>query len=172
MEKRKISLNTISAADETIMLDILTNNIVKQTYMLPDYECREDAIPLFHRLITLSMDQTRYVRGIYLGDILIGFVNDVEIKNRTIELGYVIHPRYHGNGYMTQVLKTAIKNLFTAGFDEIITGAFEENLASIRVMEKAGMTRLEKTEEIEYRGRIHNCIYYHVVSSGDARVLH
>ena len=66
------------------MLDILTNDLVKQTYMLPDFGCRKDAIPLFNRLITLSLDSAHYVRGIYCDDTLIGFLNDVEIKDGSI----------------------------------------------------------------------------------------
>ena len=86
-------------------------------------------------------------------------------KDGGIELGYVIHPRFHGKGYMTQALKAAIEELFSDGYREVITGAFEENRASIRVMEKAGMILQGKTEEIEYRGKTHNCIYYHMEKS-------
>ena len=165
MKTQTIFLNTIKEVDEAMMLDILTDSLIKQTYMLPDFERREDAIPLFNRLAALSRDPTHYVRGIYREDILIGFLNDVEIKDGGIELGYVVHPRFHGNGYMTQALKAAIEELFSDGYREVITGAFEENRASIRVMEKAGMILQGKTEEIEYRGKTHNCIYYHMEKS-------
>ena len=50
--------------------------------------------------------------------------------------------------------------LFQKGCREILCGAFEENAASLRVMEKAGMQKLDKTEEIDYRGRLHRCVYY------------
>lgn len=165
MNTQIILLDTIKTTDQPVMLDILTNDLVKQTYMLPDFGCRKDAIPLFNRLITLSLDSAHYVRGIYCEDTLIGFLNDVEIKDGSIELGYVIHPRFHGKGYMTQALKAAIEELFSDGYREVITGAFEENRASIRVMEKAGMILQGKTEEIEYRGKTHNCIYYHMEKS-------
>ena len=108
------------------------------------------------------MDEKRYVRGIYLEEDLIGFLNDVEITNGAIELGYVIHPTFHGKGYMTKALKTAVSELFTMDYQEVITGAFDENVASIRVMEKSGMSLMEKAEEIEYRGKVHHCIYYHI----------
>lgn len=155
-------LRVIRPLDENAVLDILTDSLIKQTYMLPDYECREDALPLFRRLVELSEDEARYVRGIYLGDLLIGFLNDVEIKDNAIELGYVIHPNHHGKGYMTQALRISIQELFDLGYREIICGAFEENAASIRVMEKAGMTVINQTEQIEYRGKTHKCLYYSV----------
>lgn len=155
-----IRLASLRAADLETMLDILTNDCVKQTYMLPDFPSREDAVPLFQKLVGLSGDSRRFVRGIYADEILVGFLNDVEIENGAIELGYVIHPRFQGNGYATEALGIAIGELFRLGFQAVITGAFRQNAASIRVMEKNGMTRIEKTEPIEYRGKTHICVYY------------
>lgn len=155
-----IRLASLRAADLETMLDILTNDCVKQTYMLPDFPSREDAVPLFQRLVYLSGDSRRFVRGIYADETLVGFLNDVEIENGAIELGYVIHPRFQGNGYATEALGIAIGELFRLGFQAVITGAFRQNAASIRVMEKNGMTRIEKTEPIEYRGKTHICVYY------------
>ena len=155
-----IRLAPLRAADLETMLDILTNNCVKQTYMLPDFPSREDAVPLFQRLVGLSGDSRRFVRGIYADETLVGFLNDVEIENGAIELGYVIHPRFQGNGYATEALGIAIGELFRLGFQAVITGAFRQNAASIRVMEKNGMTRTEKTEPIDYRGKTHICVYY------------
>ena len=128
--------------------------------MLPDFPSREDAVPLFQRLVYLSGDSRRFVRGIYADETLVGFLNDVEIENGAIELGYVIHPRFQGNGYATEALGIAIGELFRLGFQAVITGAFRQNAASIRVMEKNGMTRTEKTEPIDYRGKTHICVYY------------
>lgn len=155
-----IRLASLRAADLETMLDILTNDCVKQTYMLPDFPSREDAVPLFQRLVGLSGDSRRFVRGIYSDETLVGFLNDVEIENGAIELGYVIHPRFQGNGYATEALGIAIGELFRLGFQAVITGAFRQNAASIRVMEKNGMTRIEKAEPIEYRGKTHICVYY------------
>ena len=155
-----IRLAPLRAADLETMLDILTNDCVKQTYMLPDFPSREDAVPLFQKLVGLSGDSRRFVRGIYADETLVGFLNDVEIENGAIELGYVIHPRFQGNGYATEALGIAIGELFRLGFQAVITGAFRQNAASIRVMEKNGMTRIEKAEPIEYRGKTHICVYY------------
>ena len=62
----RLEIKPISLADQEAVLDLLTNEIVARTYMLPEYKSREDALPLFHRLVTLSEDNTRYVAGIYL----------------------------------------------------------------------------------------------------------
>lgn len=161
MDTKKIILRPFQPADQSMILEILTNNQVGQTYMLPDYERKEDAIPLFVRLMELSANNQRFVRCIDLAGTAIGFLNDVEIKGSTIELGYVIHPDFQNRGYMTAALHLAIKESLTLGYKEVICGAFEENRASLRVMEKCGMTRMEHTDTIEYRGISHSCIYCH-----------
>lgn len=160
METNQITLRSFRPEDQAQMLEILTSNLVNQTYMLPDFEKKEDAIPLFNRLMNLSNDSSRFVRCIDLDGTAIGFLNDVEIKDSSIELGYVIHPEFHNRGYMTGALKLAISALFDLGYKRVVCGAFEQNKASQRVMEKAGMLRISFTEEIEYRGKTHLCVYF------------
>ena len=158
IQTKRLVIKRISEGDQEACLDLLTNDIVKKTYMLPDFEKREDAIPLFRRLLELG--EKRYIRGIYLNDYLIGYANEVEVNEKSMELGYLIHPDFHNRGYMTEALRALIPDVFDRGFEEVICGAFEENPASLRVMEKAGMKLLDKTDEIEYRGSVHRCIYY------------
>ena len=158
-----ITLRTFVAADQEQILDILTSNNVNKTYMLPDFERRSDAIPLFRQLMELSKNSERFVRCIDLDGTALGFLNDVEIKDGEIELGYAIHPDHHKRGYMTAALKLAISELFDLGYEHVICGAFEENKASQHVMEKCGMTKMEMTDTIEYRGTAHRCVYFHQV---------
>lgn len=158
LKTERLIIRKMAPEDQEAGLNLLTNHVIKKTYMLPDFEKREDAIGLFRRLLELG--QKRYIRGIYLNDLLIGYANEVEVNDKSIELGYLIHPDFHGKGYMTEVLTALIPDLFSLGYEEVICGAFEENPASLRVMEKSGMTRMEKIDEIEYRGKIHRCIYY------------
>lgn len=155
-----VFLREILPEDRERMLDILTSGKVNKTYMLPDYLHREDATPLFLRLMDMSQDTKKYVRAIANESGLIGFLNHTDIQGKEIELGYVIHPDFQGKGYMTEALQLAIQELFDLGYEEVITGAFSANAASIRVMEKCGMIRLAKTDAIEYRGTTHTCVYY------------
>ena len=160
MEQNFLKLRPFLPTDQTRILETVTSTKVNQTYMLPDFEKLEDAVPLFERLSKLSHDSNRFVRCIDLDGQAIGFLNDVAIKDGSIELGYVIHPDFHNRGYMTGALKTAIDELFALNYERVICGAFEGNKASQRVMEKAGMTKIEFTEIIEYRGKQHLCVYY------------
>ena len=160
METNQITLRSFRLEDQAQILETVTSSKVNQTYMLPDFETKEDAIPLFNKLMTRSNDSSCFVRCIDLDGTAIGFLNDVEIKDSSIELGYVIHPEFHNRGYMTRALKAAIEELFTLNYQRVVCGAFEGNTASQRVMEKAGMMRISFTEEIEYRGKNHLCVYY------------
>lgn len=142
------------------LAEILTNSQIKNTYMIPDFETKEALDGLVQKITQYSLSNQRFERGIFLEDRLIGFVNEVERKDGSMELGYVIHPSFWGRGFATEMLKAVIEMLLENGVSEIITGAFEENTASIRVMEKCGMRKTAVEEDIAYRGRNHHCIYY------------
>ena len=157
---QRLEIKPISLEDKEAVLDLVTNAIVGKTYMFPAYKTREEAQPLFQRLVALGKDDTRFVAGIYLENKFIGMMNDTEIKDGKIEMGYAYLPDYYNRGYATEAFNGAIDYLFACGFETVLAGAFEENPASLRVMAKCGMTRQDFTEEIDYRGATHTCIYY------------
>ena len=161
-----ITLGIITEQPLPAIARILMNDTVKKTYMVPDLS-EDAAMKLASRLAELSTDESRFVRGIYRNEILIGFLNDTEIKGSSIELGWALHPDYHNKGYATAAVKLAIEALFDRGFEEVIAGAFEENLASLRVMEKSGMLPMDQVDEIEYRGVTHLCRYRHICKQGE-----
>ena len=164
IETDRLILKPFEERDKSLAINMFVNDQIKQTYMLPDFPSEEAAAKLFYRLQELSLTEGRFVVGVYRktedGPVLIGFMNDVEIKDGKIEMGYVIDPTYHNQGYCTEALKGMIQYLLEHGFSRVITGAFEGNAASLRVMEKSGMQKIDYTDEITYRGKVHRCIYY------------
>lgn len=156
----KITLRPIRESDRDQMYTMLTDDRIKKFYMLPDFENQEQVEKLFQRFIQLSNQEDRFVRGMDAEGKLVGFLNDVGMEDGKIELGYAVAPEFWGRGYCTEGLKLAMEMLFAKGFREVVCGAFEENTASLRVMEKAGMEKLAFTEPIEYRGNVHKCVYY------------
>lgn len=149
---------TCDALPELVRL--LTDDVVGKTYMVPDFPTPEAAYPLAERIQALSQQADRFVAGIWLGDRLIGLLNETEADGCCIEIGYAILPEYHNKGYGTQALQAAVQHLLAQGFTQVRAGAFAENTASIRVMEKAGMVLLDKTDTVTYRGIVHQCVYY------------
>ena len=80
------------AKDFWDLAEILTNFQIKKTYMIPDFETREALNIMVQKIAQYSLSDQRLERGIFLEDRLIGFVNEVERKDSSMELGYVIHP--------------------------------------------------------------------------------
>ncbi len=158
----RLCLRQLSDKDRDAAIDLFTDREVGKTYMVPDFACREDAIPLFETVKRLSCSPERFVYGICLQETLIGLINDVGIEDGRIELGYVICPGQKGKGYATEALGAAIRELFRLGFSAVKAGAFQENRASMRVMEKCGMTPTGEQEQIPYRGKVHACINYEI----------
>lgn len=161
-QTNRLEVRPMSIEDKEAILDLLTDEIVGRTYMIPEYSSREEAEPLALRLIELSYAQGRYVAGIYLNAIFIGLMNETEVKDNQIEMGYALLPAYHNQGYTTEAFSGAIRYLHSHGFETVLAGAFSENAASLRVMEKCGMRRCSQMDEIEYRGEVHTCVNFAV----------
>lgn len=167
IKTQRLTLKPFDDADQEGMIELLTNEKVKKTFMIPDFHSKEEVEALFKKLKEDSISKNHYERGIYLHNVLIGFINDVEVEGDKIELGYVIHPAFHNKGYATEALDAAINDLFQKGFSEVIAGAFEQNVPSYRVMEKCGMCRMDREEDIEYQGVLYHCIYYSIKNKID-----
>ena len=162
---KRLVIREFSGDDQEAVIRLFTDETVKKTYMLPDFTVKEQAIRLFERMRELSFQKDRYVRGVYLDNTFIGVVNDTGIEGKQIEVGYAFLPKYYNQGYCTEMLQAVISDLFSKGFEEILAGAFEKNVTSQRVMQKAGMTLIDMTEEVEYRGEVHHCVYYAIKKS-------
>lgn len=162
---RRLFLKPYSDMDEDKMIELLTNEEIKKTYMIPDFNTKEEAVSMFEKIKLFSYSENHYELGIYLEDHLIGFINDVCMDDVKIELGYVIHPDFSNRGYAAEALAAAIEDLFQRGFKEVITCAFESNKASCRVMEKCGMKRIDREDDIFYQNKLQHCIYYSISKS-------
>lgn len=66
-------------------------------------------------------------------------LHDIDRSTGSIELGYWIGREYWGRGYASAAVREAIRIALTElGFTEVVAHALEDNLASRRVLEKAG----------------------------------
>ena len=159
---KRLHLSAIRDEDKADLIRILSDDEVGKTYMVPDMSGKETQDKLFDRFRELSQSDDRFMYGIFLENRMIGFIHEVENKDGEVELGYVIDPAHKGNGYASEALAASVKALFEKGYKAVTAGAFEENPASLRVMEKCGMKPTGQTEDIEYRGTTHKCIYMKV----------
>ena len=162
----RLVLKPIEETSKDELLEIVTNQEVKKTYMLPDFKDKEEKDAFFLRLKAISENLVRFVYGIYLEDHLIGFINEVEKDDTTIEIGYFISPKYWNHGYATEALQVSIKELFKIGYFTVKAAHFKENKASGRVMQKCGMKLSGEESELEYRGKRERCVYYQIDKRG------
>ena len=153
----RLRLAPLRETDRAALLDMLKDERLSRTYMVPELPdpAAEDA--LFRRLKTLSETKDRFVYGIFEENRMIGMIHEVASEEGT-ELGYFIRPADRNRGYASEALAAAIETLFDLGVETVKAAAFTENAASLRVMEKCGLERTGETETVEYRGAKRVCV--------------
>ena len=156
----RLCLRAIRPEDEDSLIALLTDGEVGKTYMVPDLPDEETKSEFFRRLQERSGRPENLLFAVAKEERLIGLIHKVAKEGDRIELGYAILPAEKNRGYASEALQAMIGALFAKGFRVVEAGAFAENAASQRVMEKCGMKRLEKTETVSYRGQDHLCVYY------------
>ena len=154
----RLILGEIEDKDKDDLISMMTDPGVYGTYMVPDLDTEEKKAALFERLRDISRSD-RFFYGIFLQNKLIGILHEAGGTDDEPEIGYVISPAEKGKGYATEAFSAAVSALFDGDAKAVVAGAFEENPASLRVMEKCGLSKTKETEDIEYRGKIHKCIY-------------
>lgn len=162
LETARLRLRAYEERDSAALAELLTNEQIRRTYMIPELKTPERLQAMCRKLMEYSRSDEHFEYGICRKDTdeLIGFLNDCELDTAQgiCELGYVIHPRHWGKGYATEALQAAINELLRMGYRMIRACWFAENPASGRVMEKCGMTRLPGLREEVYQGQVHSVV--------------
>lgn len=159
LKTERLTLKPFSERDKERAISLFRSEEISATYMIPPLDTKEKADALFEKMVGMSTSEEYFCFGIYLGDVLIGWLNECGGEGAEVEIGYVIDPAYKGHGYATEAFGRAIEELFHQGFERVTAGYFEGNDASRRVMEKCNLASIDKTEYIEYRGVKHKCFY-------------
>jgi RimJ/RimL family protein N-acetyltransferase len=139
-------------------------------YFLPDIktinleESKDNLCNILHDLEKASNDKLNtYQREYYffrinnlLNDEHIGEMGySVKAVNKCgliVHLGYFLHKKYWGQGYASEALAAVVSFAFKHGVYQIDSGCNAANLASQKVLEKAGFAKLGATvDRIEYR---------------------
>jgi RimJ/RimL family protein N-acetyltransferase len=77
-----------------------------------------------------------------------------DLTSRQGELGYILHPDHHGQGFGTEAAGAMLRLGFEAGLHRIYARCAIENLPSARLMERLGMRREAHFREHAFvRGR-------------------
>ena len=156
---RRLLLRPLREEDENDVIDLLTDEKITKTYLVPRFASRAEAVPLFQKIMAYSRSDDHYIRGMEYEGRIVGFLNDVSLSEAECELGWVVRPDCWGKGICTEAVSAVLPDLCRMGVRRVIAGAFDTNPASLRVMEKCGMVPIDKTEEIPYRGETHHCVF-------------
>lgn len=155
----RLTLAPLGKEDAPTLIALLRDPGVNGTYMVPDLDTPDARNALFDRFYAFTHREDRFARGIYLDGRLIGMIHDVGMEEGEVELGWFVDPASRGRGFAPEALAAAVRELFAEGFRVIKAGAFTENAASLRVMEKCGMRPTGEREIVSYRGRDRECVY-------------
>jgi len=97
-------------------------------------------------------------------------IGSIEVVHRcdryfNCEVGYCLSRKFWNKGIMTEVLKKVIDFLFSEGYCKITLKHAVENVASGRVMQKAGMTfQCMAPKEVLCHGKFLDCNVYYILN--------
>lgn len=81
----------------------------------------------------------------------------------SLEISCYIHPKYWGNGYVSEALISLMEYIYNLGYDNIIYGYYEGNIKSKKVQDKLGFILFKKYETYSFLGN--SCILYENIMS-------
>jgi len=92
---------------------------------------------------------------------IMGFYR-TQFEHYRSEIGYMIHPDFHGQGIVTEAIKLLIDYAFSAmGLHSIVAVIDPDNLASEKVLQKNGFTKEAHFRENEfYNGKFIDSVHY------------
>jgi ribosomal-protein-alanine N-acetyltransferase len=152
-----VKLRALSIDDAKDISQLVTYNVSKSLWKVPFPYTLEDAL----NFIDSSHRDFTSLRGVnfaieYRNNTndpirLVGIIalKDLDIAEKKGNLGYWIGERYWGKGIGTESVALVINFAFSVlGLAEVWAYVYSENKASIRVLEKNGMTK--KGDMMEY----------------------
>ena len=165
-----VDLRELSINDARDISHLMTYNISKSLWQVPFPYTVENA----QNFINSSHRDFKSLKAVNfaiqyknnLGDVnrLVGIISlkNIDSDNKKANLGYWVGELYLGNGIATESVALVINYAFSVlGLEEVYAYVYSENKASIRVLEKNGMTKKEQVNEYNrMSGRYKNTIKF------------
>ena len=160
LKDKNITLDKVTMEDAYDYYLIASNKNITTSFMLDEVENLEEAKSEIEEVINNYNDNEFYYFAIRLDGKLIGVMKSYE--SDYLELGYAINETYWNKGYATIALKLVTDYFLSIDrIKKIILGAFSDNYASIRVMEKCGYSFIGlKKDEFYYKGKSRDIAYF------------
>jgi len=171
----RLILRSFCLEDTEMFHKHIGNDKKVQEYFLMAFSETEEQTREFIADLVGKYDERKYWWAIELKDSheVIGQILGINARDYffNIEIGYSIGQLYWNKGYTTEALKAVIDFLHEVGYHRIVCAFITENLASKRVMEKAGMEYEGiRKDEIFYRNQFFDVGYmYHIKGEVDEK---
>ncbi|HYY85468.1 MAG TPA: GNAT family N-acetyltransferase [Nitrososphaeraceae archaeon] len=169
IDGQKVKLRELLIDDAIGMSSLMTHNVSKSLWEIPYPYALENALSF----IDSSHKEYRFLKAVnfailYKNNIEPnGLVGIISLKNLNIEkkkanLGYWIGESFWGKGIASESVKLVINYAFSVlRLEEVYAYVYSQNKASIRVLEKNGMTRVGEINEYSKKlGRYQNTIKF------------
>jgi ribosomal-protein-alanine N-acetyltransferase len=165
-----VNLRELSINDAVDISRLMTYNISKSLWQVPFPYTVENAVNFInscHRDFKSLKAVNFAIQYKYNPEAVNRLVGTISLKNidsdnKKANVGYWIGEQYWGNGIATESVELVINYAFSVlGLEEIYAYVYSENKASIRVLEKNGMTKKEEVNEYnKMSGRYKNTIKF------------
>jgi len=152
-----VNLREVSINDAMDISRLMTYNISRSLWEVPYPYTIENALEFINsshkdfkslKAVNFAIQYKNNLEGVNRIVGIIGLKN-IDYDKKNTNLGYWIGEPYWGNGIATESVTLVINYAFSVlGLEEVYAYVYSENKASIRVLEKNGMTK--KGEANEY----------------------
>jgi RimJ/RimL family protein N-acetyltransferase len=141
---RGLVLSFPSAGDVDALAPAFADPELREAGNLPDFD-RDQLAASIEELPTLA-ERGRLmplvVRDAETGDVVgCGMLHHLDADRQIVEIGYWVLPHARGRGVGTTIARTLAEHAFTLGIARVAAYVNVDNIASERVLERAGFTR-------------------------------
>lgn len=151
LETRRLKLRKITAADTRTIFDTWASDPQVTEYLTWN---PHESVEITEKIVASWLEDYEKEDCLRWGiqrkwdKKLIGMIDIVGYHHGAPVIGYCSGKKYWNRGYMTEACRAVVEELFALGFGTVVIEAMKDNIASSRVIEKVGFTKvLEYTQE-------------------------
>jgi ribosomal-protein-alanine N-acetyltransferase len=166
LESERLLLREVTAADVNEVFDIRSDTQTMQYIPRPLAKTKDDALDHIHMIRKGALDNEfiNWAITVKGNNKLIGMVCllRMQLQNYRSEIGYVLHPAYHGRGIMNEAVQRVVDYAFNdLNFHSLEAVIDPENAASEKLLIKNHFVKEAHLKENEfYNGRFLDTVIY------------
>lgn len=171
METERLLLRRITNEDVPDIFAFRSDPEVMKYIPRPVAKTQEDVLPVLE-MINNGIEKNESINWAMADketNRLIGMIGypRMDLAHHRAEVGYVLHPGYHGKGLMQEALKSVIGYGFEGMNLHSISAIIDaENAASEKVLERFGFRKeAHFREDFLHNGKFRDSIYYGLLAS-------